>query len=152
MDPIPIPLPRTDKARFEQELDFVQALASLQYVDSLVRLQHGSGPLLEAPAFIAYLDYLQYWCVGPAGEREREREDQPTHPRRKEPQYACFISHTFCLHTLDLLRDRNFRAALLAGRASNELVSRMDEQQNLSFFAGQMTDAEFRAAAAQAAD
>ena len=63
----------------------------------------------------------------------------------KQPEYACFISHTFCLHTLDLLRDRNFRTALLQGKTLNELVGKIDEQQNLSFFAGQLTEEEFQA-------
>ncbi|TFY79988.1 hypothetical protein EWM64_g4027 [Hericium alpestre] len=45
-----------NRARFELELEFVQALANPYYLHSLA--QQG---ILNQPAFIHYLEYLLYW-------------------------------------------------------------------------------------------
>ncbi|UKZ81152.1 hypothetical protein TrVFT333_008923 [Trichoderma virens FT-333] len=47
-------------SRFEIELEFVQSLANPYYLNHLA-----SQKLLTQPAFIAYLDYLQYWSKPP---------------------------------------------------------------------------------------
>lgn len=46
----------SNRARFELELEFVQALANPFYLHSLS--QQG---ILNQPAFVNYLEYLQYW-------------------------------------------------------------------------------------------
>lgn len=49
--------PRTaNRARFELELEFVQALANPFYLHTLS--QQG---ILAQPAFVNYLEYLMYW-------------------------------------------------------------------------------------------
>jgi mediator of RNA polymerase II transcription subunit 31 len=50
------PMRTANRARFELELEFVQALANPFYLENLA-----SEGLLEDSAFINYLDYLQYW-------------------------------------------------------------------------------------------
>ena len=45
-----------NRARFELELEFVQSLANPFYLHSLA--QQG---ILNQPAFINFLKYLQYW-------------------------------------------------------------------------------------------
>lgn len=45
-----------NRARFELELEFVQSLANPFYLHSLA--QQG---ILKQPAFINFLNYLQYW-------------------------------------------------------------------------------------------
>lgn len=47
-------------SRFEIELEFVQSLANPHYLNHLA-----SQKLLSDPAFVAYLDYLQYWTKPP---------------------------------------------------------------------------------------
>ena len=59
------PARTANRTRFSLELEFVQALANPYYLHSLA--QQG---ILNQPAFINYLKYLQYW---------------------KEPEYAKFI-------------------------------------------------------------
>lgn len=55
--PAPADDPRTvNRARFELELEFVQALANPYYLHSLAQQN-----ILEQPAFINYLKYLLYW-------------------------------------------------------------------------------------------
>lgn len=46
----------TNRARFELELEFVQALANPFYLHSLAQQN-----ILEQPAFINFLEYLLYW-------------------------------------------------------------------------------------------
>ncbi|QRW00039.1 mediator of RNA polymerase II transcription subunit [Ceratobasidium sp. AG-Ba] len=75
-----------NRGRFELELEFVQALANPFYLENLA-----SEGLLEDPAFINYLNYLQYW---------RERD------------YARFIVYPHCLHYLELLQHEQFRKEL----------------------------------------
>lgn len=45
-----------NRARFELELEFVQALANPYYLHSLAQQN-----ILSQPAFINFLDYLLYW-------------------------------------------------------------------------------------------
>lgn len=47
--------------------------------------------ILEEEEFVEYLRYLQYW---------------------KRPEYAKFITYPHCLHMLELLQDKDFRALL----------------------------------------
>ncbi|KAI0041752.1 SOH1-domain-containing protein [Auriscalpium vulgare] len=72
-----------NRARFELELEFVQALANPFYLHSLA--QQG---VLNQPAFVNYLEYLQYW---------------------KEKDYARFILYPHALHHLELLQHEKFR-------------------------------------------
>jgi len=74
---------RKNRARFELELEFVQALANPFYLHSLA--QQG---ILNQPVFVNYLDYLQYW---------------------KQKDYARFILYPHALHHLDLLQVEQFR-------------------------------------------
>ncbi|KAF8610051.1 SOH1-domain-containing protein [Ceratobasidium sp. AG-I] len=76
----------SNRARFELELEFVQALANPFYLENLA-----SEGLLNDPAFINYLKYLQYW---------------------KGREYAKFIVYPHCLHYLDLLQHEQFRNEL----------------------------------------
>ncbi|KAG9104018.1 suppressor of hpr1 [Ceratobasidium sp. 370] len=80
------PMRTANRARFELELEFVQALANPFYLENLA-----SEGLLEDAAFINYLEYLQYW---------RERD------------YARFIVYPHCLHYLELLQHEQFRKEL----------------------------------------
>lgn len=45
-----------NRERFELELEFVQSLANPYYLHSLAQQN-----LFDQPAFINYLEYLQYW-------------------------------------------------------------------------------------------
>ncbi|TFK45887.1 SOH1-domain-containing protein [Heliocybe sulcata] len=87
----PTQAPETDvraanRARFELELEFVQALANPFYLHSL-----GQQGILDQPAFINFLDYLQYW---------------------REKDYARFIHYPHALHHLELLQHATFRAEI----------------------------------------
>ncbi|EAU91557.1 SOH1 family protein [Coprinopsis cinerea okayama7 len=75
-----------NRARFELELEFVQALANPYYLHSLAQQN-----ILEKPAFVNYLKYLLYW---------------------KDKDYARFIHYPHALHHLELLQNAQFRAAL----------------------------------------
>lgn len=61
-----------NRARFELELEFVQALANPFYLHSLAQQN-----FFEQPAFINYLEYLLYW---------------------KEKEYARFIQYVSHIH------------------------------------------------------
>lgn len=55
--PPPVVDARTaNRERFELELEFVQSLANPFYLHSLAQQN-----ILEQPAFVNYLEYLQYW-------------------------------------------------------------------------------------------
>ncbi|KAH0827326.1 SOH1-domain-containing protein [Lanmaoa asiatica] len=61
MSTVESPLPVTDarvanRERFELELEFVQSLANPFYLYSLAQQN-----ILDQPAFVNYLEYLQYW-------------------------------------------------------------------------------------------
>ncbi|KAG6812545.1 hypothetical protein H0H92_002314 [Tricholoma furcatifolium] len=75
-----------NRARFELELEFVQSLANPFYLHSLAQQN-----ILEQPAFINFLEYLQYF---------------------KEKDYARFIHYPHALHHLDLLQHAEFRAEM----------------------------------------
>lgn len=76
----------TVSERFQVELEFVQALANVDYLAHLSR-----SDVLDEDDFIRFLDYLQYW---------------------HEPQYAKHIVYPQCLRMLDLLQEPGFRLAL----------------------------------------
>ncbi|KAI0321232.1 SOH1-domain-containing protein [Amylostereum chailletii] len=118
------PARENNRARFELELEFVQALANPFYLHSLA--QQG---VLHQPAFINYLAYLLYWkekdyarfiqCVPPPPTYLHPRASPfspflPVHisilrltksiatcPRRRYPH---------ALHHLELLQNAQFRA------------------------------------------
>jgi hypothetical protein len=54
--PAPVDPKTVNRARFELELEFVQALANPYYLHSLAQQN-----IFEQPAFINYLKYLLYW-------------------------------------------------------------------------------------------
>ncbi|EPQ65050.1 BgtA-20957 [Blumeria graminis f. sp. tritici] len=101
------PIPPTDTSdikyggftRFEIELEFVQALASPLYLNHLA-----SQKYFENPAFIAYLQYLQYWS---------------------RPPYSQFLTYPGpTLKNLELLQQERFRTDIL----SPEIVKMMVEE------------------------
>ncbi|KLO06864.1 SOH1-domain-containing protein [Schizopora paradoxa] len=75
-----------NRARFELELEFVQALANPYYLHLLAQQN-----VLSQPTFINYLKYLTYW---------------------KEKEYARFIHYPHALHHLDLLQTAQFRTEI----------------------------------------
>nr|GAT57766.1 predicted protein [Mycena chlorophos] len=75
-----------NRARFELELEFVQALANPFYLHSLAQQN-----ILDQPAFINYLKYLLYF---------------------KEKDYARFIHYPHALHHLELLQHEQFRTQM----------------------------------------
>src|SRR6266700_5918486 len=66
----PDPIREANRAKFELELEFVQALANPFYLHSLAQQN-----ILEQPAFINFLEYLLYF---------------------KEKDYARFIQYARC--------------------------------------------------------
>ncbi|KAG8762431.1 suppressor of hpr1 [Ceratobasidium sp. 423] len=86
VEPNSTPMRTASRARFELELEFVQALANPFYLENLA-----SEGLLEDQAFINYLQYLQYW---------------------RKSEYARFIVYPHCLHFLELLQHEQFRNEL----------------------------------------
>ncbi|KDR75308.1 hypothetical protein GALMADRAFT_226969 [Galerina marginata CBS 339.88] len=83
----PSPDPKAaNRARFELELEFVQALANPFYLHSLAQQN-----ILEQPAFIHFLEYLLYF---------------------KEKDYARFIHYPHALHHLELLQHAQFRSQM----------------------------------------
>lgn len=52
----PVDPKAANRARFELELEFVQALANPYYLHSLAQQN-----IFEKPAFVNYLKYLLYW-------------------------------------------------------------------------------------------
>ncbi|KAL2210220.1 SOH1-domain-containing protein [Sarocladium strictum] len=85
-------------SRFEIELEFVQALANPWYLNHLA-----SQKFLNQPAFIAYLDYLQYWT---------------------RPPYLKYLTYPGpTLRNLELLQQERFRQDII----SPDLVARLIE-------------------------
>lgn len=70
----------------QAELEFVQSLANTEYLHYLAQNRY-----LDDPAFVEYLDYLQYW---------------------REPRFCQYIVFPHCLRMLELLQQPSFRAAL----------------------------------------
>ena len=87
-NPALLPLLHDQKLRFILELEFVEMLASPQYLHFLAQSRY-----LSQPAFLNYLAYLQYW---------------------HNPEYLPFIAHPHALYFLDLLHvSEAFRSACL---------------------------------------
>ncbi|KAF9268767.1 SOH1 family protein [Marasmius fiardii PR-910] len=85
-----------NRARFELELEFVQALANPFYLHSLAQQN-----ILEQPTFINYLKYLLYF---------------------KEKDYARFIHYPHALHHLELLQHPEFRAVMKRDESFREYL------------------------------
>ncbi|GEQ70386.1 hypothetical protein JCM33374_g4063 [Metschnikowia sp. JCM 33374] len=85
--------------RWEVELEFVQSLANIQYVNFLAQNGYFSDP-----AFIAYLEYLNYW---------------------KEAKYAKYLVYPNCLHILTLLQKETFRKDIVNPDFMNTLMNDM---------------------------
>jgi hypothetical protein len=77
----------SNRARFELELEFVQALANPFYLQSLAQQN-----ILSQPTFINFLDYLRYW---------------------KEKEYAKFLQY---VQSLLCLYRRHVNSSLVATR------------------------------------
>ncbi|KAL6871802.1 mediator of RNA polymerase II transcription subunit 31 [Trichoderma novae-zelandiae] len=87
-------------SRFEIELEFVQSLANPYYLNHLA-----SQKLLTQPAFVAYLDYLQYWS---------------------RPPYLKYLTYPGpTLRHLQLLQRERFRQDIM----SPDLVQRLVEEE-----------------------
>lgn len=88
--------------RWEVELEFVQSLANIQYVNYLAQ-----SDFLSDPTFIAYLKYLNYW---------------------KEPKYAKYLVYPNCLHILTLLQSEEFRKNIVNPEFMMTLMNDMVKQ------------------------
>mmetsp|Transcript_39498 Transcript_39498/g.65504 ORF Transcript_39498/g.65504 Transcript_39498/m.65504 type:complete len:110 (-) Transcript_39498:109-438(-) len=77
---------RSNRERFEAELEFVQALANPEYLHYLAQNRY-----FDDDAFVRYLCYLQYW---------------------REPRYCRYLVFPHCLRMLELLQTASFRSAL----------------------------------------
>ncbi|KIK09327.1 hypothetical protein K443DRAFT_671822 [Laccaria amethystina LaAM-08-1] len=75
-----------NRAKFELELEFLQALANPFYLHSLAQQNY-----LEQPSFINFLEYLLYF---------------------KEKDYARFVHYPHALHHLELLQHSSFRSKM----------------------------------------
>lgn len=85
--------------RWEVELEFVQSLANIQYVNYLAQNDY-----LSDPTFIAYLNYLNYW---------------------KEAKFAKYVVYPNCLHILTLLQNEEFRKSIVNPEFMNTLMNDM---------------------------
>lgn len=85
--------------RWEVELEFVQSLANIQYVNYLAQSEYFSDP-----AFIAYLEYLMYW---------------------KDEKYSRYLVYPNCLHILTLLQNEEFRKNVVNPEFMNALMNDM---------------------------
>lgn len=84
-------------SRFELELEFVQSLGNPYYLNHLA-----SQKLLTNPAFVAYLDYLQYWS---------------------RPPYLKYLTYPGpTLKNLELLQQEKFRQGIMSPDLVNLLV------------------------------
>eukprot|EP01104_Vermistella_antarctica_P001572 TRINITY_DN11639_c0_g1_i1.p1 TRINITY_DN11639_c0_g1~~TRINITY_DN11639_c0_g1_i1.p1 ORF type:complete len:148 (+),score=31.06 TRINITY_DN11639_c0_g1_i1:150-593(+) len=81
-----IETPDKARLRFLMELEFVQCLASPEYLQFLAQQRY-----FKEPAFIGYLHYLLYW---------------------EGAAYSKFLVHPQCLYFLQLLQDEKFRQSL----------------------------------------
>jgi len=82
--------------RFEIELEFIQSLANPLYLNHLA-----VSKLLDQPAFVAYLSYLQYWTT---------------------PEYVKYLTYPGpTIRHLELLQNERFRKEVL----SLEVVGRL---------------------------
>ena len=85
--------------RWEVELEFVQSLANIQYVNFLAQ----NGYFSDA-SFIAYLEYLNYW---------------------QDAKYARYLVYPNCLHILTLLQKEAFRKDIVNPDFMNTLMNDM---------------------------
>lgn len=85
----------SDTQRFELELEFVQCLASPDYLNWLAQ-----NDTLNDPALVSFLDYLQYWL---------------------RPEYSTYIIYPHSLFFLELLQSEEFRKSL-ASTAIKDLI------------------------------
>ncbi|KAG4305470.1 hypothetical protein PORY_001026 [Pneumocystis oryctolagi] len=91
-----------EQRRFEQELEFIQCLASPWYLNcTAVLAQNG---YFKSRAFLNYLEYLSYW---------------------RRPEYAQFLTYPACLYHLTLLSSPRFRTEIskadIARKMNDEL-------------------------------
>jgi mediator of RNA polymerase II transcription subunit 31 len=85
--------------RWEIELEFVQSLCNIQYLNYLAQQGY-----LNDESFINYLEYLNYW---------------------KQPKYAKFLVYPNCLHILTLLQHERFRMDIVNPDFRNNLMNDM---------------------------
>ena len=96
--------------RWEIELEFVQSLANIQYLNFLAQNNY-----LADERFLNYLKYLNYWY---------------------EPENAKFLVYPNCLHILRLLQNEDFRNSIknveLTNTLMNDMVNRWLDQEGES--------------------
>jgi mediator of RNA polymerase II transcription subunit 31 len=102
MDALTVQLLSCPRQRFVLELEFVELLANVRYLQrnlSFLKSRHfnllkdlAQTRVLLDERFIHYLKYLQYW---------------------RKPEYVVFIQHPHALYFLELLLKPEFRAKLL---------------------------------------
>ncbi|CUM67220.1 uncharacterized protein PRCAT00004913001 [Priceomyces carsonii] len=94
-------------SRWEIELEFVQSLANMQYVNHLAQNNY-----LKNEEFLNYLNYLNYW---------------------REPEYAKYLVYPNCLHILTLLQSEQFRTNIVnpdfMNTIMNDMVKRWQDQE-----------------------
>lgn len=95
--------------RWEIELEFVQSLANIQYLNHLAQNNY-----LSNPEFLNYIEYLNYW---------------------KEPEYSKYLVYPNCLHILTLLQNEEFRKNILVpdfmNTVMNDMVKRWQDQDSV---------------------
>lgn len=92
--------------RWEIELEFVQSLSNIPYVNYLAQNNY-----FNDENFINYLNYLQYWT---------------------QPEYSKFLVYPNCLHILKLLQDENFRKNIINQDFMNSLMNDMVKRWQLN--------------------
>lgn len=85
--------------RWEIELEFVQSLGNIQYLNYLAQNDY-----LTNECFLNYLNYLNYW---------------------KEPKYSKYLVYPNCLHILTLLQSEEFRRSIVNPDFMNSLMNDM---------------------------
>ncbi|CAH6721731.1 mediator of RNA polymerase II transcription subunit 31 [[Candida] jaroonii] len=85
--------------RWEIELEFVQSLSNIQYLNYLAQNNY-----LTNPEFLNYLNYLNYW---------------------KQPQYVKYLVYPNCLHILTLLQNEEFRKNIVNPEFMNTVMNDM---------------------------
>lgn len=85
--------------RWEIELEFVQSLANIQYLNYLAQNNY-----LNNEEFLNYLKYLNYW---------------------KTPEYSKYLVYPNCLHILTLLENEEFRKNIIHPDFMNMVMNDM---------------------------
>lgn len=85
--------------RWEIELEFVQSLSNIQYLNYLAQNNY-----LNNPEFLNYLNYLNYW---------------------RQPQYVKYLVYPNCLHILTLLQNEEFRKNIVNPEFMNTVMNDM---------------------------